>query len=1360
MPNEEPPLSLHELIYGAPSSSTATAATTTTTTAASLTARNQPWITTSDATASHDTIAILPKAGTAAAAAADDVVTVAALLGGNGAISDFSLENTNPNRSRKVHFDSDNDSNQDNEQQCSIAEDEYMDMDQDDSDSNTGAAADTVTLANPLLETLQSLYAQNVDNQSTTVTTFAACAATAVLPPSKTKQRPLSENRVRSIEWDQIRQRWKRRKYHYATQVDVGNAVSHQVSHRRPSSKRPRITAATTSSNTTIVAPPPQPLHDRDDEDVTDRAMLHRLLASSNPTSTTVTVGTVPDAAVTSTSLPRYADTLDPGWEYAKFPKDFHNQVPYAVPSLSVPPPRAPAVRDASADDDNVPDLFFTVRAFASTRNDSAGAAQQSLYGTTWHAEFAPSRGEAQPRAPVPRSLVVPRCLVRAAARFVLGTITTTTTGCRQQRQRILDADQRQCIRLLWKLHRKVHRLPLPATATAGSIRPGETMIPSPDWSSTALLQDHVRRQGHAWRTFGEYRWTNRSAVAARLLGIVGPGRQIAAGGARYHGDQKWILHGTSLSRAAEYRITQAVDQVVRTCSLARNENVHTDSSHDSSVRPGQPLVTPQTRFCFVPGTVPPTVPSTLRPMDVTGILYGPTDRYEHVLAQGTVDDSVWQLTLASLLARLAQAITSTPRSQAKQDSPHEPSVATLLQRQVTAVLRQVVDLNQHSLYRRLARQYSQSNLELPLAFYYRSVMAYCSYIVQGIVPPPPPTLSASTFKADQDDLSHYEDEEEDEDDDGAFMEDNCSFTKRAARSRHGRLENVVSHLLEFLEPHVKHNGLQMFTGSHLLFGQLHIAQLLPASAVEILSLPCDHQHQRTPFEKMAMLLQHLEDSHALVDALESSARTLNCRKTVLVGEWEFGLHRAARIFAHCVEREPTNVLCHAWHTATLAASLLLCSGNRAGSGARCQPSPLSNDWENLSSRVKKEPKDRNGANIDDDILYHVRRRLPKFDELRRETAQAFQLLVHLARCQQGSRAHLAVASFLEWRQVVALMVGNGGGANNMNTMYDSILALHTHHAHQWALQEATSLTLDSVSAGNNSTLDDRLDALARAVEVDPCSLEHWRALVAQLCAVACTSSEAVSCTNSDCQECSRVNDGFSIDHASLCARRQAGRWWGLHRSQWWYESLLQPNSRANPNTHASSRPIVLDGDTAQSIYAALQDALGENDNTQSVPRAASSSDCKEFDHAKHMQWLDGLVKVPTAAWEENDEIDERAAESVDHLLPTTYQERCEEAKTQDRPLDPLLLEEPDSASCEVLTYKVLIFCHLYSTLHSGVDVGIDRLIDMAWDDESAALLLDSNAVQCLRWLRRRGLDVAAVFLQTQNVGIDSLQTW
>jgi hypothetical protein len=420
----------------------------------------------------------------------------------------------------------------------------------------------------------------------------------------------------------------------------------------------------------------------------------------------------------------------------------------------------------------------------------------------------------------------------------------------------------------------------------------------------------------------------------------------------------------------------------------------------------------------------------------------------------------------------------------------------------------------------------------------------------------------------------------------------------------------------------------------------------------------------------------------------------------------------------------------------------------------------LGNDWANPSSSlVKKEPNDRYGADVDDDTLYHVRRRLPKFDELRRETAQAFQLLVHLARCQQGNRAHLAVASFLEWRQVVALMVGSGGdGTNGISTTYDSILALHTHHAHQWAVQEASSLTLHSVPASKNSTLDDRLDALARAVEIDPCSLEHWRALVAQLGAVACTS-DAVSCTNADCKECSRVNQGFAIDHAALYARRQAGRWWGLHRSQWWYESLLQQTSRANPNTNASGRPIVLDGETAQCIHVALRDALGEHDTAQSLPRGASNSaDCKEFDHAKHVQWIDGLVQGPNAAQEESND---RADGPVDHLLPTTYQERCGETNTHDKPLDPLLLEGPDSMPCELLTYKVLILCHLYSTLHLGVDVGIDRLIvDMAWDDESSALLLDSNAVQCLRWLRRRGLDVATVFLQTQSVGIDSLQTW
>jgi hypothetical protein len=87
----------------------------------------------------------------------------------------------------------------------------------------------------------------------------------------------------------------------------------------------------------------------------------------------------------------------------------------------------------------------------------------------------------------------------------------------------------------------------------------------------------------------------------------------------------------------------------------------------------------------------------------------------------------------------------------------------------------------------------------------------------------------------------------------------------------------------------------------------------------------------------------------------------------------------------------------------------------------------------------------------------------------RKLTAMAFQTLADLVKHQRSNRAYLAISSFLEWGQVLSLMIGQYVAESK--EMYRSVNLLYDYHKTQWTYQEQTSSALNLVGYPGATTM-------------------------------------------------------------------------------------------------------------------------------------------------------------------------------------------------------------------------------------------------------------------------------------------------
>ena len=133
---------------------------------------------------------------------------------------------------------------------------------------------------------------------------------------------------------------------------------------------------------------------------------------------------------------------------------------------------------------------------------------------------------------------------------------------------------------------------------------------------------------------------------------------------------------------------------------------------------------------------------------------------------------------------------------------------------------------------------------------------------------------------------------------------------------------------------------------------------------------------------------------------------------------------------------------------------------------------------------------------------------------------------------------NLIASSALEWKQVVALLVGPRSKAETIPACSD-IRRLHSHFTVQWAMQENSPLhqnLIEDMVQDQNASKDNVLESLATAVENNPSDIFAWRRLVRALGPAGTTvsSRQRKECKRSSCFECNRLRKGLNIDHVAL----------------------------------------------------------------------------------------------------------------------------------------------------------------------------------------------------------------------------------
>lgn len=667
-----------------------------------------------------------------------------------------------------------------------------------------------------------------------------------------------------------------------------------------------------------------------------------------------------------------------------------------------------------------------------------------------------------------------------------------------------------------------------------------------------------------------------------------------------------------------------------------------------------QVLITdPSVRFVPVPGAVPPVPP---RPRDATGgLLFGPVDKYNGVLMPESNYREPYTLTVSSILTRLAEAHLDG------EDAEEERLVDLLI-----VATEEYLELSRIQLNKRYQTGLGYV-VEIPVQTYALAVAAFCSLAVNGL-------QDRMLFGKDSR-LVKMEDESSDDEYEPPVTQSALAYNEREKSKETPK--NAERKVFGLYEDWMKDETILLFSELHITFGLLRIAKVLPESSSEILSRSFDGDTScRTPLERMRLLLEHLESNGMLVDAASTSVRVGS--KSIIVGELEYALHQASECFSKSIERDPTEIDHHCWYLAALCASMHLSSGNRIGAGAFPFPSFYSSHESEVIGDRRRP-------------AHEIRRMLPKFHDLRTDVAQAFRTLLKLARQQDSNRAHLAIASFLEWQEVVALLVGIKADECDA---YQAIRTLHEAHSVKWALKENNRSSRNYLLL-RATNLNTRLDALATLLECDPSSKAHWCSLARSLGTLGAPAVKDLS-------------------------------WWTSGRQTWWGASLL--TIRRLDEHEKQMR-------TLAKVSAALANAFASPDLFVQLP-----IDCAPAENDGVFEsWLDNIGHV----YESKIPTNKSRAVACDDLLPRPFAEVLDGVQH----VNAVELPPIDSGgdATDVFCCKLLIAAHVYGAHHDMVRDGVMKLALNAWDANTSTLRAESSSMRALGYLFKAGLPITMI---------------
>eukprot|EP00977_Amphora_coffeiformis_P004766 scaffold1019_cov172-Amphora_coffeaeformis.AAC.19 len=712
--------------------------------------------------------------------------------------------------------------------------------------------------------------------------------------------------------------------------------------------------------------------------------------------------------------------------------------------------------------------------------------------------------------------------------------------------------------------------------------------------------------------------------------------------------------------------------------------------------------------YVAVPGTEPPP---PQRPLISVGFEFGPTDKFNFVWQKERVPEEAMRISLSILFARWLS-------------SDEEDGQRTEYEHQMSTMMERVVRLNDSKL-RRLLNFNKAPVDDLPILRLYQSLMAFCSLFASN---------GGHSF--------------------AAFAGPASSEVGRSTGMQAAALQ-----MFHFLEQSFKFQGLNAFPRIHLIFALLRISTGLPEEAISIIAGALGGKSSATPFSIIRQVLEHLENEDLLLEGSSTDGQGIE------VGKLEYLFFQASESVLRSIEADPIEPERHSWYIAIKAGSLLLCSGNRIGAGARLCP----------SARTKKNTDDVLYDMIEErkleELNHEVRPKLNKFDETRLEIARALELLMNLTKFQDSARCHSAVSSFLEWGEAVALLVGN---SEQMQSHFTEIRRMHEAHRHHWAIREQSQVAVEYLKRVEGSQRI--LSILADYLERYPGEVVNWRRLARALGAIpaqdenesnppfaktgeSSDSSSSGESSDSSSAESSPVDmeessDGRSCSE-SLKHDGKASNWYSS-RESWWLEDFLYvpipdflPAIRNHPDTYMQKkRPLELKGD----LFALRTQALSYLEENTSLEKCGGFFGMAEGGLSPNYDSIGWLKACLLRTTSETYVPPEQRSKQYDHLLPVPLPETLDEPpdinyKDLGRPFPSL---EKVGPKMEATFCRLLIRCHVNTQADPLVVKAIKYYLCIVWDVKGSILDTNHECWHALVWLYSMGVDILAELPETR----------
>jgi hypothetical protein len=203
------------------------------------------------------------------------------------------------------------------------------------------------------------------------------------------------------------------------------------------------------------------------------------------------------------------------------------------------------------------------------------------------------------------------------------------------------------------------------------------------------------------------------------------------------------------------------------------------------------------------------------------------------------------------------------------------------------------------------------------------------------------------------------------------------------------------------------------------------------------------------------------------------------------------------------------------------------------------------------------------------------------------------------------------------------------------------------------------------------------------------------------------------------------------VDHAKVPERQS---WWGSGRVSWWDSHVLA--LEVEFALSATLRKIFLVSSALEQRLIhesqSRNDDIGREQNAARVPVPSAGL---SFDEHADLHWLDDQSSLDYDADFGGDQ-----NEDYESLLPAPFEDMISATQHSNEAPSSLVFDGNEGdPKLEIICYKVLLACHLYSVSHHLVRDGVWLLA------QGCQKKAECNEWQCLLWLSSMGLHLPQI---------------